>query len=133
MYLKTTLLAIHVKLDDSSVFREIGHSAIHEQQQSVKGVYLALKSNLHYVLSQALINDNWPNFICQHNVVAFDIHGIMKDEETHNRAQSHFKPYHYRFTRVATETTESNSRTFLGHFPRLFQDCLRFFFTGHKF
>ena len=30
--------------------------------------------------------------------------------------------------RVATETTKSNSRTFLGHFPGLFQDCLKFFY-----
>ena len=36
--------------------------------------------------------------------------------------------------RVATETANSNaelSRTVLGHFPGLFQDCLSlFFFTG---
>ena len=31
-------------------------------------------------------------------------------------------------SRVATKTSKSNSRTFLSHFPGLFQDCLRFFF-----
>ena len=36
-------------------------------------------------------------------------------------------------TRVATENAKSNSRTFLGHFPGLFQDCLRFFLQDLKF
>ena len=41
-----------------------------------------------------------------------------------------FNKFIHTAIRVATETSKSNSRTFLGHFPGLFQDCLRFFFTG---